>query len=156
MQYQKPGYIMKLASADFDNGKAGTNYLLQMRVESNRWLLQHLSAAPKHQQIIEANEYILKASGLLLTDVQLSEILALFPLVRIELAVYSIERIDVQDNLKDAISNFFLGCTWPRHSDNVNIGKYISLLKHQALAMGYQVTGDDVQPHLGHPSLTFA
>lgn len=156
MQYQKPGYIMKLASADFDNGKAGTNYLLQMRAESNRWLLQHLSATPKPQQLLEANEYILKASGLLLTDVQLGEILALFPLVRIELAVYSIERIDVQDNLKDAISNFFLGCTWPRHSDNVNIGKYISLLRHQALAMGYQVSGDSVHPTTEHTSFTFA
>lgn len=156
MQYQKPGYIMKLASADFDNGKAGTNYLLQMRAESNRWLLQHLSATPKHQQIVEANEYLLKASGLWLADIQLSEILALFPLVRIELAVYGIERNDVQDNLKDAISNFFLGCTWPRHSDNVNIEKYISLLRHQAVAMGYQVTGEQMQQNLGHPSLTFA
>lgn len=156
MQYQKPGYIMKLASADFDNGKAGTNYLLQMRAESNRWLLQHLAATPKPQQLLEANEYILKASGLLLTDVQLSEILALFPLVRIELALYSIERIDVQDNLKDAISNFFLGCTWPRHSDNVNVGKYISLLRHQALAMGYQVIGDSAHQTAEHTSFTFA
>lgn len=156
MQYQKPGYIMKLASADFDNGKAGTNYLLQMRVESNRWLLQHLSATPKHQQIIDANQYLLKASGLLLTDAQLSEILALFPLARIELAVYSIERIDVQDNLKDAISNFFLGCTWPRLGDNVDIGKYISLLKHQAIAMGFQIVGDEARQKHEHQSASFA
>ncbi len=156
MQYQKPGYIMKLASADFDNGKAGTNYLLQIRVESNRWLLQHLSSTPKHQQIIDANLYILRATGLLLTEEQLREILTLFPVVRIELAVYGIERIDVQDNLKDAISNFFLGCTWPRISDNVNIKKFVSLLRHQAVAMGYKLNADETHLQPECQSASFA
>lgn len=128
---------MKLASADFMNQKAGTNYILKVREESNRWLLKHIYSMPTAKQIEDANAFVKKNSGLALYDEDLSRILDLFPVVRIELAVHGIENIETQDNLMDAISNFFLGCTWPRLGDNVDVKRFISLLINQAKSMGY-------------------
>lgn len=140
MQYQKPGFIMNLASAEFGSDKPGVNYLLQLRAETNRWLLQHRHAKPGRDQLENAVQHVVNVSGLQLTMAELESILDLFPLARIELALHGIEKMDVQANVMDAISNFFLGCTWPRMSDNVKMDRFLPLLKHQASAMGYGVT----------------
>lgn len=134
---------MNLASAEFGSEKPGVNYLLQLRAETNRWLLQHRSAKPSRDQVQHAIKRIFDVSGLLLTETELESILDLFPLVRIELAVHGAEKMDVQANLMDAISNFFLGCTWPRMSDNVKMDRFLPLLRHQASAMGYGITRSD-------------
>lgn len=138
MQYQKPGFIMTIASADVRSEKAGVNYLLKVREESNRWLLRHISSAPTVAQLQEAQAFIKEFSGISFDEQQLRDVLALFPIVRVELAVYGIERMETQDNLMDSVSNFFLGCTWPRMGDNVDMKGFISLLRRQAMAMGYE------------------
>ena len=75
MQYQKPGFIMNLAAADFDKECNGTKYLLQARAESNHWLLKHKDSTPSSRQLQEATRYVLRMSGLELLDEQLAEIL---------------------------------------------------------------------------------
>src|SRR5688572_5271711 len=99
MQYQKPGFIMNLASNKNERENSGANYLLRVRVESNRWLLNHLSSYLSHEQSISASLYIQSLSGLLLTEAELNEMLALFPAARIELAVHGISKIEVQHHL---------------------------------------------------------
>lgn len=131
---------MKLASADFMSQNAGTNYLLKMREESNRWLLQHIHSVPTETQIEDANAFVRKNSGLMVHADDLGKILTLYPVVRIELAVHGIENLETQDNLMDAVSNFFLGCTWPRLGDRIDMKGFLELLKKQAVSMGYNIS----------------
>lgn len=110
----------------------GLHYLFHMRREGIRQYLGNMAVEPSDELVGEAAEVLSECVGFAVPVDFLHQVLAMYPPVRIHLAMTgSAQDSDARDRLVDAFSHFLLGCHWPTFGDDVDIEEFSALLKRQ-------------------------
>lgn len=134
-QCDSPDKTLRLATLP-DTDSTGLHYLFTMRRNALREYLGNLDAKPSPQLLIEAADTLSEASQVSVSVELLEQMLALFPQMRIKLALAgSAQDTDVREDLCDTLAFFLLGCHWPRYGDDVDPEQFEALLKKQAFLL---------------------
>jgi len=121
----KPEAVIRLALCD--------QFVLTMRRDYNRALYDLRNSKIESIEETEVSGFVKQNTGLDIPSFVLKNILDLYPEVRIRISQnHGVIDTDVGDILLDCISHFFLGCTWPRGDDDVDINKFTEILQSQA------------------------
>ncbi len=116
---------------------------LPMQKASCEFALAHSDNIPYPAELSAARNGICTASGILLSEAQLLDILALYPVARAKLTAFSWEDTEVQGVVLDAIADFFLSSTWPTFGDLVDHDAYFLRLRKAAKFLGHSVLVED-------------
>lgn len=90
--------------------------------------------------LAEATEYARDVCGVDFSEEQISNILALYPIERIDIAVHSLRDTMTRDSLSGVLAHFLLGSSWPNFGDNVDISAFQAVLERQAQKLGFKLT----------------
>jgi len=101
--------------------------------------LENKNAVPTQEDFLEAAEYILDTTGVMLNIEEIESIFSLFPFARIKLALEGVDDTEVRGLIYDVACNFFVGCEAPLLKDDIDMDRFIRYLQLQAKAMGYRV-----------------
>jgi hypothetical protein len=129
MSFTTTTKLLKMQDKDF--------YLAIQRNRMNEALCNIKEVVPE-KHIKSALADIRENTDIDLSPDDLRRILDLHPIVRGLLSKYDPEcETDVRGSLRDMISSFFLGVSWPLRGDEIDMDAFLKLLLAQASAMGF-------------------
>lgn len=125
---------------DNGNPKRDAEFLLRSiragREHNNLNFDVHLSPA----DLADATQYARDVCGVDFSEEQISNILALYPIERIDIAVHSLRDTMTRDSFSGILAHFLVGSSWPNYGDNVDISEFQAVLERQAQKLGYKLT----------------
>lgn len=101
--------------------------------------LANLHLVPSEEVVALAAEHIAAETGIILSVVQLLQILSLYPVERAKLAKYGWGDTEVSDLLMTVLADFIAGTRWPEFRDQINIERFVGKLRCAARGMGFSV-----------------
>ena len=100
--------------------------------------LEHLEATPSQASLDEVAQLLTDVTEVQISPEQAGRILKLYPFARIKIALDDgLRGVGTRDELAFVAAHFFLGCSWPTLGDNIDLEKFLDLLREQAGLMGY-------------------
>jgi hypothetical protein len=92
---------------------------------------------PTNNKLYEVMDFIKDVTGISFSTVQMTDIMALYPMVRSTVAAFGCQDTQDREFVLGMLADFFLGTTWPTFGDEVDIDAFLSRLTKSAKAMGY-------------------
>jgi len=121
----KPEVVVRLAQTD--------STVLNMRRDYHKALYSLRDFPLNRFEETDVPSFVKEHTELEIPNDVLKNILDLYPEARIRIVQnYGKIDTDVGDIILDAISHFFLGCSWPTGADNVDMPFFMGVLKAQA------------------------
>lgn len=109
----------------------------------NSFLMANRNVQPTAGQLEEAAAYIREFSQIDLSATEVGEMLMLYPKSRIALATEGMACTSTEDELAFMVAHFFLECSWPTIGDEVDMQRFVDVLKDQASWHGYKLLKGD-------------
>lgn len=112
--------------------------VLRISVELSKFYVENINLELNLDTLRNVTKYLSELTGVRFTLEKTTTLLSLYPHSRIELAFYGVADSEALSSLSFAVSNFFLGCPWPKYGDGVDIAKFLKVLQKQAEQMGFE------------------
>ena len=104
-----------------------------------QFYLENKDAVTTTSNLEQAAAFIEESIGIVFTLNEMSDILNLFPLVKIKLAVFDCADTEVRELLYSMVCQFFGGCEAPCPGDNVNVSRILKHVRFQACKLGFKI-----------------
>lgn len=138
-------FIMTAANAvrqfdDNGNPKRDAEALLRNIQAGREHNSLHFDVQLTPADLVDATQYARDVCGIDFSEEQISNIMALYPSERIDIAMHSLRDTMTRDSFSGILAHFLLGSSWPNYGDNVDISEFQALLERQAQKLGYKLT----------------
>ena len=121
-----------------ENGTALADVYLKIQANLSLLRMTHLYDAVPEAEAKAVQDEIVESLGIEFSIPQVTKLLDAHPDTKAQVLVYGIDDTETASKVIDMITNFILGCNFPRYGDDVPEDAFMKILRTQALSLGYK------------------